>query len=125
MGVTKTKEFKSGTMLAFIRENLDENKTPKEEATRLLPMLQSAGYETTVLSVLQAVGVARRRLGLTTQRPARAKASQKPQLKQNPRVEALESFVDDALKGLTLLKGELRRLKEIEKKYLTIKAQLS
>ena len=43
---------------------------------------------------------------------------------QNPRITALTSYIDDAVNGLTLLKGEIKRLQDVEKKYLAIKAQI-
>jgi hypothetical protein len=121
---------KPGTMLRWLIEHGNLTNKTTEEADRLLPLLASEGFNTTKLSVIQALGVARRIKGLPPpvrpgkKQPYRTGSRQaKRQVQQNPRVEALGSFVDDALKGLQMLKGELRRLKDIEKKYNAIKAQ--
>ena len=119
---------KPGTMLAFIAEHVDVARPRQDETDRLLPMIENAGFKTTRGSVLQAMSVVRRLQNAPPPERRRRQSSpiaRSPKHKQNPRIEALEGFVDDALKGLTMLKGELRRLNDIEKKYLTIKAQLT
>jgi hypothetical protein len=121
---------KAGTMLKFVIDNANLTTKTADEADRLIPQIEAQGLTTTKMSVMQAISVARRLKGL--QPPSRRSVKRgayrkqpKAKITQNPRVEALESFVDDALKGLQMLKGELRRLKAIEKKYLSIKAQLT
>lgn len=117
-----SKGSKPGTMLKHIIDHADLTKGPSESVDEVMRSLESAGFHSTRLSVLQAISVARRLKGYT-QRAERRSTQSKRKIKQNPRVEALGSFVDDALKGLQMLKGELKRLKDIEKKYNAIKAQ--
>lgn len=129
MGTTQTKVFKPGTRLEFIKEHLNPDNTPTVEARRLLPLMIEAGFKTTEMSVTQAIGVARRRMGLKPLKAAvggwkKIKKNTTSRIQQNPRATALTSYLNDAMNGLTLLKGEIKRLQEIEKKYLAIKAQI-
>jgi hypothetical protein len=124
--MASAKGTKPGTILRFIVENANTASKVTEEAARLMPLLAEAGFKTTEGSVKQAISVARRIQGIPpVVRQAKQPRRKARKIQQNPRVEALGSFVDDALKGLQMLKGELRRLKDIEKKYLAIKAQFS
>lgn len=113
---------KPGTMLSFVAQhaNVGRDVNLYEEAQRLMPLIEGAGHKTTIGSVRQCLTVIRKRKGLSV---PKVKPKAAARIQQNPRALALESYLEDAMKGLSLLKGEIKRLKEIEKKYLGIKAQ--
>jgi hypothetical protein len=116
-----------GEILRFVEELQQDNAKQKDESVRLYKLAEENGIKTTPASIAQAIYVVRKRKGLVSPRAlARQKRKanrDKPKPKQTIRSSALENYLEDAVRSISLLKGEIQRLRAIERNYLKIKSQ--
>lgn len=114
-----------GAILNFVESHQQDNRSRKEEGERIFQLATAAGIKTTRASIEQAVYVVRKRKGIVSTRASalrkRKVARNKP--RQSVRSSALENYLDNAVKSLSMLKGEVQRLRTVERQYLKIKAQ--
>lgn len=121
--MTDLRKPNRGELQEVIKANHNINNTIKQEAQKMLDILKQQGIQTTEISLANAIGTFRRKMGIKGPRSI-SKPRAKKETKKDEDNQLLK-LIDDAMVAMQLVRDEVKKLDRQQTDYLKLKNKLS